>query len=42
VNMETAIDNNSGAPIRKKLVIKVFGIGGAGCNVLGFAADAPP
>jgi cell division protein FtsZ len=40
--METAIDNNSGAPIRKKLVIKVFGVGGAGCNVLGFAADAPP
>jgi cell division protein FtsZ len=40
--MPTPTEKNSEPPIKKQLIIKVFGVGGAGCNVLGFAADSPP
>jgi cell division protein FtsZ len=40
--MNPSIDQNSGAPGKKQLVVKVFGVGGAGCNVLGLAAESPP
>jgi cell division protein FtsZ len=40
--MSASTETNSEPPIKKQLVIKVFGVGGAGCNVLGFTADSPP
>src|SRR5580698_2163123 len=40
--MTPTTEQNSEPPIKKQLIIKVFGIGGGGCNVLGFAADSPP
>jgi cell division protein FtsZ len=39
--MTASTKKKSEPPIKKQLVIKVFGIGGAGCNVLGYAADSP-
>ncbi len=40
--MSASTGKNTEPPVKKQLVIKVFGIGGAGCNVLGFTADSPP
>jgi cell division protein FtsZ len=39
--MTAPTEKNSEPPIKKQLIIKVFGVGGAGCNVLGFTADSP-
>jgi cell division protein FtsZ len=38
--MSTPTENNSEPPIKKQITIKVFGVGGAGCNALGFAAES--
>lgn len=40
--MTPPTEQNNPAPIKKQLSIKVFGVGGAGCNVAAFAADSPP
>ncbi|HEY3862443.1 MAG TPA: cell division protein FtsZ [Verrucomicrobiae bacterium] len=38
--MSTPAEKPEEPPIKKKLVLKVFGIGGAGCNAAGFAFEA--
>jgi cell division protein FtsZ len=40
--MTPATENTSTPPIKKQLNIKVFGVGGAGCNVLAHTAESPP
>jgi cell division protein FtsZ len=40
--MTPTTEKNGEPPIKKQLIIKVFGVGGAGCNVVAFAADSPP
>jgi cell division protein FtsZ len=40
--MTSSTEQPSQPPIKKQLTIKVFGVGGAGCNVVAFAADSPP
>ena len=38
--MSTLVEQPEGQDIKKKLVFKVFGLGGAGCNAAGYAALA--
>ncbi|HEV7925909.1 MAG TPA: cell division protein FtsZ [Verrucomicrobiae bacterium] len=38
--MSTPVEQPEEAAIKKKLVFKVFGLGGAGCNAAGFACQA--
>jgi len=39
--VETAAEIPAEPPIKKKIVLKVFGLGGAGCNAAAFAAQSP-
>jgi len=38
--MSTPVEKPAEPPIKKKIVLKVFGLGGAGCNAAGFASQA--
>jgi cell division protein FtsZ len=38
--MSTPTDQNAEPAVKKQITIKVFGVGGAGCNALGFAAES--
>jgi cell division protein FtsZ len=38
--MSTPVEKPEASAIKKKIVLKVFGLGGAGCNAAGFASQA--
>jgi cell division protein FtsZ len=42
MNMTPPTEQSNQPGIKKQLSIKVLGVGGAGCNVVAFAADSPP